>query len=99
MKPRHAKRSAPVKPDRSKGAWMELKLVRSKASALEADAVIVLAWEGVRSPDIEKKYAGLYDSGELTGKLFEFTLLHGANGFKAPRVLIAGAGKREKFDA
>jgi leucyl aminopeptidase len=78
---------------------MELTLVRSKASELEADAVVVLDWEGARNPALEKARAVLYESGEITGKLLEFTLLHGLPGYKAQRILIAGAGKREKFDA
>jgi leucyl aminopeptidase len=78
---------------------MDLKLVRSKASELDADAVVVLAFEGVRHPELEKKYAALYDAGEIAGKFLEFTLLHGPEGYKAPRVLIAGAGKRDKFDS
>jgi leucyl aminopeptidase len=96
--------SAPAKHDLykhdlyKKGVGMELTLVRSRAPELEADAVVVLAWEGVRDPAVEEKFASLYDSGEITGKAHEFTLLHGFPGYKARRVLIAGAGKREKFD-
>ena len=40
-----------------------------------------------------------YESGEITGKALEFTLVHGVKGFAAKRILIAGAGNREKFDA
>ena len=39
-----------------------------------------------------------FDAGEVTGKLCELTLLHHAPGFAAKRVLLAGAGKPEKFD-
>ena len=41
----------------------------------------------------------LYESGEITGKFLEFTLLHGVQGFKAHRVLVAGAGKADKLDS
>ncbi|HEX4277921.1 MAG TPA: leucyl aminopeptidase, partial [Bryobacteraceae bacterium] len=78
---------------------MELKLVRSKASELDADAVVVLEWEGAAQKIFEKPLGHLYSSGEIKGKLFEFTLIHGLQGYKARRVVIAGAGKREKFDA
>jgi leucyl aminopeptidase len=78
---------------------MELKLVRSKASDLDADVVVVLEWEGSPRPELEKLLAALYASGEIKGKRLEFTLLHNLNGYQARRVLIAGAGKREKFDA
>ena len=55
---------------------MELKLVRSKASALDADVVVVLEWEGSPRPEFEKPLAALYSSGEIKGKNLEFTLLH-----------------------
>jgi len=77
---------------------MELKLVRSKASALDADVVVVIEWEGSPRPEFEKPLAALYGSGEIKGKRLEFTLLHNLSGYKARRVLVAGAGKREKFD-
>ena len=54
---------------------MEVKLVRSGASTLDADAVVVLEWEGSRRPEFEKPLAALYASGEIKGKLLEFTLL------------------------
>jgi leucyl aminopeptidase len=78
---------------------MELKLVRSKASELDVDVVVVPEWEGSPRPEFTKLLADLYSSGEIKGKRLEFTLLHGLEGYKARRVLIAGAGKREQFDA
>ena len=66
---------------------------------LDADAVVLLEWKGSPRPEFEKPLAHLYSSGEIKGKPLEFTLLHGLDGFKARRILIAGAGKREKFDA
>lgn len=77
---------------------MDLKLVRSQASEVEADAVVVLVPEGPPPPEFEKPLGTLYESGEITGKFLEFTLLHGLEGYKARRVLIAGMGKPEKFD-
>jgi leucyl aminopeptidase len=74
---------------------MELKLVHAPAAEVEADAVVVLEWEGTQSAD---SLAELRQSGEITGKLLEFTLLHALAGYKARRVLVAGAGKRDKFD-
>ena len=78
---------------------MELKLVRLKATEVEADAIVVLVPEGPPPPEFEKPLAALYESGEITGKSLEFTLLHGLEGYKARRVLIAGMGKPEKFDS
>jgi leucyl aminopeptidase len=64
---------------------------------LEADAIIVPVFEGVRE---ERFGAGeLIDSGEVTGKYLELTLMHHAPGVAARRVLLAGAGKAEKLDS
>ena len=77
---------------------MELTLVRSRAAELETDVVVLLDFEDAPRPELATPLAASYSSGEITGKLLEFTLLHGLDGYKARRVLIAGAGKREKFD-
>jgi leucyl aminopeptidase len=78
---------------------LEIKLARSRAAALETDAIVVLEWKGSKHPALSRALAAFYDSGEITGKPLEFTLIHGVEGYKARRVLIAGAGEREKFDA
>lgn len=78
---------------------MEVKLVRQPVADLDADALMMLEWEGLPRPALEKSLAALYDSGEIKGKAAEFTLLHNLAGYKARRVLLAGAGKRDKFDA
>ena len=41
----------------------------------------------------------LAKGGELTGKTLEMTLIHAPAGLKASRLLLVGAGKREKFDS
>ena len=59
--------------------------------------MIVPVFEGARE---ERFGAGeLIDSGEVTGKYLELTLVHHAPGVAAKRVLLAGAGKAEKFDS
>ena len=68
------------------------------ASGFDTDCLIVVEWEGTRQTVLEKPLASLYDSGEITGKFLRFTLLHGVNGFKARRVLVVGAGKKDKTD-
>jgi leucyl aminopeptidase len=78
---------------------MELKLVRAHAPELDTDAVVVLEWEASPRREFAQSLADLYSSGEIKGKPGEFTLVHRLEGFKARRVLIAGAGKSEKFDA
>lgn len=42
--------------------------------------------------------AELRASGELNGKSFECTLIHRPAGLAAQKLLVVGAGKREKFD-
>jgi leucyl aminopeptidase len=49
--------------------------------------------------ETRKQLAELQASGELAGKPFEFTLLRRPSGTAAARLLIIGAGKREKFSA
>ena len=78
---------------------MELKLGRRHFAAAETDALILLEAEGSRRPELATPLAELYDSGEISGKSLEFTLVHGVQGLKARRVLIAGSGKPEKLDA
>jgi leucyl aminopeptidase len=76
---------------------MDVKLIRSAAAGLDADAVVLVEWDaGKRLAD---KVPAIYESGEVTGEFLQFTLLHGISGFTPRRVLLAGAGKREKFDA
>jgi len=50
-------------------------------------------------PETRFGAAKLAESGEVAGKPGELTLLHGPEGLAADRVLLAGAGKPEKFDA
>ena len=64
---------------------------------IEADAVIVPVFEG--APESRFGAPDLIASGEITGKALELTLLHHPPGTKATRVLLAGAGKRDAFDA
>ena len=78
---------------------MQVKLSRVAAPEIEADALVLIEFEGGRREDLAKPLAALYDSGEIKGKESEFTLLHGVAGYKARRILVAGAGKRGKFDA
>ena len=50
-------------------------------------------------PSITKEQlVQLKNSGEITGKPFELTLLHKPQGLSADRLLIVGAGKKKNFD-
>src|SRR5215471_11749292 len=64
---------------------------------IETEAVIVFGFEGRK----EERFgaAGLFDGGEIAGKSLELTLLHHPPGVAAQRVLLAGAGKPEKWNS
>ncbi|MBZ5728393.1 MAG: leucyl aminopeptidase [Acidobacteriia bacterium] len=63
---------------------------------VEAGALIVPVFEDKKDPRFGA--GDLFEAGEITGKPLELTLLHGAPGVAARRVLFAGAGKVDKFD-
>ncbi len=76
---------------------MQTTIERKPLAQVEADALIVPLTEGAQEDRFGAKE--LRESGEIAGKSLEFTLLHNTPGFAAKRVLLAGAGKAEKFDA
>src|SRR5260221_5305147 len=51
----------------------------------------------VKAAALEKAVADLVASGEVTGKAFETALLHRAQGLKAKRLMVVGAGKAKSF--
>jgi leucyl aminopeptidase len=85
---------------------MEITLATGPAAQLEAGALVTYAFEQDKPVDgplaeLDKAIGGavarLADGKEFTGKLLEMTLLHYPQGIKAERLLVVGAGKREKF--
>src|SRR5208283_800573 len=74
---------------------MKISLEFQPAERVDAEALIVPVFEG--RPETRFGAPGL--AGEVTGKALEFTLLHHVPGVSATRVLLAGAGKPEKFTA
>ena len=77
---------------------MKLKLVGPDYAGLECDALVLLEFEGTPRPELASALAAFHESGEITGKFLELTLLHSLPGHKARRILLAGAGKRDKFE-
>jgi len=76
---------------------MQITIEYRPLEQIEADALVVPVFEGKKE---ERFGAGdLADSGEVAGKPLELTLLHHVPGIAATRVLLAGAGKPEKFDS
>jgi len=70
---------------------------RRTLAEVETDALIVPVFEGKKEERFG--FADLFDSGEISGKSLELTLVHHPAGVAAKRVLLAGAGKPEKFNA
>ena len=76
-------------------------------AGIEAQAVISYVFEedsiSGRIAEIDQAVGGLLKrlaaGGELTGKMLEMTLIHAPAGLKAERLLVVGAGKKEKFNS
>jgi leucyl aminopeptidase len=82
---------------------METKLLYQPLERVEADAVAVMLFEDEAGPAELKPVATwleeLRASGECAGKPGEMAVLHQPQGMKAKRIVVAGGGKRDKFDA
>src|SRR5687767_8298214 len=82
---------------------IEIKVQEGPLAGVEGDVVLVLAFEGEISATVDQAVGGwatdLSASGEFTGKPCELSILHRAAGLKAKRLAIAGAGKRDRFNA
>src|SRR5579872_2907459 len=63
---------------------------------VQTDALLIPVFEGAR----EERFgaADLIDAGEVTGKSLDLTIVHHPQGVAARRIVLAGAGKVEKFD-
>jgi len=86
---------------------MQITLDTKPFAALETDALVTYVFENGdstqgRPAELDKLTGGMLSRlskcGELTGKSLETTLLHAPAGFKAARLLLVGAGKRELFN-
>jgi leucyl aminopeptidase len=86
---------------------MQITLDTRPFATLETDALVTYVFENGdltqgRPAELDKLTGGMLSrlskSGELTGKSLETTLLHAPAGFKAARLLLVGAGKREQFN-
>ncbi len=86
---------------------MEITVDIRPIEKIEAEALVTYAFEQDKLIDgalasLDAATGGalsrLASSGELTGKMLEVTLLHYPQGLAAERLLILGAGKRDRFD-
>ena len=85
---------------------MQITLETQPFAAIETEALVTYVFEESdpvqgRIAEIDQAAGGLLrklgKSGELTGKMLEFTLVHAPAGLKAARLLLVGAGKCEQF--
>src|ERR1700747_441646 len=92
------------------GPSMQISLDSRPAAKVEAEALVSYVFEPEKEQgtavqgvvaDLDQAAGGalgkLAGAGELTGKMRHFTLVHFAPGIAAQRVVLVGAGKREKF--
>ncbi|RLT37888.1 MAG: leucyl aminopeptidase [Chloroflexi bacterium] len=86
---------------------MEIRVVQSNIAQLESDCIVVNLFEGVTAPGgatgaLDQALGGaisrLIASGDFTGKAASTALLYTDGKIPAPRVLLVGLGKAEKFD-
>jgi leucyl aminopeptidase len=91
-----------------KNTAMKITTDGRQLTAIESQALVTYVFEGEdavsgRIAELDQAASGLLrrlaKSGELTGKPLEMTLLHAPAGIKAERLLLVGAGKREKFNS
>jgi len=76
---------------------MNTALSRQSATDIDAAALILLELDGAPNESLKGHLQAAYESGEISGKAMEMTLLHKVPGFQAARLLLAGGGKRERF--
>jgi leucyl aminopeptidase len=85
---------------------MQITLDTKSFGAVETDALVTYLFEDSdpvsgRVAELDAAGGGLLkklaNSGELTGKTLEFTLIHAPAGLKAARLLLVGAGKKDSF--
>ncbi len=79
---------------------MDIRVETKPIQEVECDAMVVVGFEGQapQGPAAEQ-IKDLYESGEFTGKSLEISVLHRPAGLKAKRLVVAGGGKRDRFDS
>ncbi|MEJ7606966.1 MAG: M17 family peptidase N-terminal domain-containing protein, partial [Bryobacteraceae bacterium] len=81
---------------------MNIELYEGPATGIEAETLVLFAFDDEPDPTLNQTTGGwvqeLYQSKEFSGKPCENVILHRPSGYKAKRLVLAGAGKRESFD-
>jgi leucyl aminopeptidase len=76
---------------------VKIELSLTGLAGIEADALVVLALEGELPRALHPWVEELERSGEFKGKPQELAIIPRPEGFPAKRLVLAGAGKPEKF--
>ena len=86
---------------------MIIQIRQDPIAQLPCSALVVYSFEGAAATSgsvmqLPAETRALLDSlaasGELTGKAYECTLVHGPAGLVAEKLLMVGAGKHDKFN-
>src|ERR1700676_3263093 len=86
---------------------MQITLKTNPYATVETDALVTYVFEDTDPiqgtlAEIDQSASGLlrklFTSAEFTCKSLEMTLVHAPAGLKANRLLLVGAGKRDKFE-
>jgi leucyl aminopeptidase len=95
--------------EKGAGKGLKVTLDMRPAANVDAEALVSYVFEAEKDQgivdgvvaELDRAAGGAFSrlaaSGELTGKMQEMTLVHFAPGLVAQRVLLIGAGKRDKF--
>jgi leucyl aminopeptidase len=86
---------------------MQLHIENAAIEQATADAIVFICFEreekeAAADPVLSVQdgwLAALRESGEFTGKLYEWSILHRPAGVVAKRLVVIGGGKREKFSS
>lgn len=79
---------------------MDIRLAAGPRDQVEADGFVIVGFEGEAvDGGADPRITDVTQAGEFSGKAQEITILHRPEGLKAKRLVLAGAGKREKFTA
>lgn len=87
---------------------MEIRIETQPYSSISSDALVTFVFDedskwtdvlGEIDRSMQGKLAQLGSSGEINGRPLELSLIHFPEGLGAQRLLLVGAGKREKFGA
>ncbi len=77
---------------------MNIELAPGPMNQLDAGALVVFCFEGERTAiSADSRLAGLFESAEFSGKSSEISILHSPEGLQAKRLVLAGAGPKDKF--